>query len=213
MWNPSVVCVVIRCPHTLCMCIHVFCTVVFHTTHTNLYASSISCLHALCVHVVLYGWCVSYYTCLSSHRMETLHWWEQPTGVRLKWLWSWWRRGHCWTCRIQYVPTQLYMMYRNMHTLLLYILKLKVINFSQYMYNILVLIHTCTCTWHFDSFSISFPLSPQRGDSAVIIATVQHWSDVLRVLVDAGSDLNVQNEVRYTVTVASAAGVIPSCPY
>ena len=63
---------------------------------------------------------------------------------------------------------------------------------------------------HFDSFSISFPLSPQRGDSAVIMATVQHRSDVL---VDAGSDLNVQNEVRYTVTVASAAGVIPSCPY
>ena len=66
---------------------------------------------------------------------------------------------------------------------------------------------------HFDSFSISFPLSPQSGDSAVIGATVEHESDVLRVLVDAGSDLNVQNEVRYTVTVASAAGVIPSCPY
>ena len=30
--------------------------------------------------------------------------------------------GHCWTCRIQYVPTQLYMMYRNMHTLLMYII-------------------------------------------------------------------------------------------
>ena len=68
-------------------------------------------------------------------------------------------------------------------------------------------------TLHFDSFSISFPLSPQRGDSAVIMATVRHESDVLRVLVDAGSDLNVQNEVRYTVTVASAAGVIPSCLY
>ena len=47
----------------------------------------------------------------------------------------------------------------------------------------------------------------------MIMATVEHRSDVLRVLVDAGSDLNVQNEVRYTVTVASAAGVIPSCPY
>ena len=82
------------------------------------------------------------------------------------------------------------------------------------MYNILVLIHTCTCMYMtFDSFSISFPLSPQRGDSAVIKATVERQSDVLRVLVDAGSDLNVQNEVRYTVTVASAAGVIPSCPY
>ena len=80
---------------------------------------------------------------------------------------------------------------------------------SQHMYNYYM-------TWStraFDSFSISFSLSPQRGDSAVIIATVGHKSDVLRVLVDAGSDLNVQNEVRYTVTVASAAGVIPSCPY
>ena len=47
----------------------------------------------------------------------------------------------------------------------------------------------------------------------MITATVRHMVDVLRVLVDAGSDLNVQNEVRYTVTVASAAGVIPSCPY
>ena len=47
----------------------------------------------------------------------------------------------------------------------------------------------------------------------MIRATVGHESDILRVLVDAGSDLNVQNEVRYTVTVASAAGVIPSCPY
>ena len=47
----------------------------------------------------------------------------------------------------------------------------------------------------------------------MITATVRHWSDVLKVLVDAGSDLNVQNEVRYTVNVASAAGVIPSLPY
>ena len=45
------VCVVIRCPHTLCICIHVhiFCTVVYTLTHTNLYAINISCLHALCV--------------------------------------------------------------------------------------------------------------------------------------------------------------------
>ena len=47
----------------------------------------------------------------------------------------------------------------------------------------------------------------------MIMATVEHRSDVLRVLVDAGSDLNVQNGVRYTVTVASAARVIPICPY
>ena len=26
----------VYCPHTLCMCIHIFCTVVCHTTHTNL---------------------------------------------------------------------------------------------------------------------------------------------------------------------------------
>ena len=37
----------------------------------------------------------------------------------------------------------------------------------------------------------------------MIMATVEHRSDVLRVLVDAGSDLNVQNEVRYTCTVTS----------
>ena len=43
----------------------------------------------------------------------------------------------------------------------------------------------------------------QEGDSAVIQATVEHRSDVLRVLVGAGSDLNLQNEVRYTVTVAT----------
>ena len=47
----------------------------------------------------------------------------------------------------------------------------------------------------------------------MIRATVEHDTNVLRVLVDAGSDLNLQNEVRYTVTVASAAGVIPNCPY
>ena len=43
----------------------------------------------------------------------------------------------------------------------------------------------------------------QRGDSAVIRATVEHRPDLLRVLVGAGSDLNLQNEVRYTVTVAT----------
>ena len=43
----------------------------------------------------------------------------------------------------------------------------------------------------------------------MIMATVQHRSDVLRILVGAGSDLNMQNEVRYTVHVVSAAGVIP----
>ena len=38
----------------------------------------------------------------------------------------------------------------------------------------------------------------------MIRATVEHESDVLRVLVGAGSDLNLQNEVRYTVTVATS---------
>ena len=75
---------------------------------------------------------------------------------------------------------------------------------------ILVVIHVIECMTF---CSISFPLPPQKGDSAVIEATVRHLSDVLRVLVDAGSDLNVQSEVRYTVTVASAAGVSPSFPY
>ena len=35
-------------------------------------------------------------------------------------------------------------------------------------------------------------------------ATVEHESDVLRELVRRGADLNLQNEVRYTVTVATA---------
>ena len=36
---------------------------------------------------------------------------------------------------------------------------------------------------------------PQKGDSAVIIATVTHKPDVLQELVKAGADLNLQNEV------------------
>ena len=35
-------------------------------------------------------------------------------------------------------------------------------------------------------------------------ATVQHQSGALRELVTGGADLNLQNEVRYTVTVATA---------
>ena len=35
-------------------------------------------------------------------------------------------------------------------------------------------------------------------------ATVRHESGVLRELVKGGADLNLQNEVRYTVTVATA---------
>ena len=37
-----------------------------------------------------------------------------------------------------------------------------------------------------------------------MIATLEHKSDVLRELVRGGADLNRQNEVRYTVTVATA---------
>ena len=52
----------------------------------------------------------------------------------------------------------------------------------------------------------SFPslLTPQNGDSAVIKATVRHESDALRELVRSGADLNLQNQVRYTVTVDTA---------
>ena len=53
----------------------------------------------------------------------------------------------------------------------------------------------CTCTFQF---------SPQDGDSAVIKATVRHASGALRELVRAGADLNLQNEVRYTVTADTA---------
>ena len=64
--------------------------------------------------------------------------------------------------------------------------------------------------------SISFfipTVSTQDGDSAVIRATVEHQPAILRELVRAGSDLNLQNQVRYTVTVDTAPHIIPSCPY
>ena len=38
----------------------------------------------------------------------------------------------------------------------------------------------------------------------MIIATVRRESGALRELVTAGADLNLQNEVRYTVTVDTA---------
>ena len=55
--------------------------------------------------------------------------------------------------------------------------------------------------------------STKNGDSAVIIATVKQEPVILRELVRAGSDLNLQNQVRYTVTVDTAPHIIPSCPY
>ena len=53
----------------------------------------------------------------------------------------------------------------------------------------------------------------QRGDSATIIATVGYHSETLKVLVEAGSDLNLFNEVRYTVTVDTAPHIIHRYPY
>ena len=38
----------------------------------------------------------------------------------------------------------------------------------------------------------------------MIQATVEHQSGALRELVSAGADLNLQNQVRYTVTVDAA---------
>ena len=56
-------------------------------------------------------------------------------------------------------------------------------------------------------------VSTQDGDSAVIAATVNQQRVILRELVRAESDLNLQNQVRYTVTVDTAPHIIPSCPY
>ena len=46
----------------------------------------------------------------------------------------------------------------------------------------------------------------------MIMATVEHQSDALRELVEAGADLNLQNEVR-SVTVDTTSCIIPGCPY
>ena len=56
-------------------------------------------------------------------------------------------------------------------------------------------------------------ITTQRGDSATIIATVSYRSEILKVLVEAGSDLNLFNEVRYTVTVDTAPHIIHRYPY
>ena len=56
-------------------------------------------------------------------------------------------------------------------------------------------------------------VSTQDGDSAVIVATLEQQPATLRELVRAGSDLNLQNQVRYTVTVDTVPHIIPSCPY
>ena len=56
-------------------------------------------------------------------------------------------------------------------------------------------------------------LSHQDGDSAVIRAVVNYKPATLRELARAWSDLNLQNQVRYTVTVDTAPHIIPSPPY
>ena len=56
-------------------------------------------------------------------------------------------------------------------------------------------------------------VSTQNGESAVNKATVYCQPATLRELVRAGSDLNLQNQVKYTVTVDTAPHIIPSCPY
>ena len=45
------------------------------------------------------------------------------------------------------------------------------------------------------------------------MATVDYHSETLKVLVEAGSDLNLFNEVRYTVTVDTAPHIIHRYPY
>ena len=59
----------------------------------------------------------------------------------------------------------------------------------------------------------SIHISPQNGDTAVIIAVKRHDPVTLRELVRVGSDLNLQNQVRYTATVDTAPHTIPSLPY
>ena len=44
----------------------------------------------------------------------------------------------------------------------------------------------------------------------MILATVRQESGALRELVRAGADLNLQNEVRYTVTVDTALHLVSS---
>ena len=58
-----------------------------------------------------------------------------------------------------------------------------------------------------------FSLSSQDGDSAVIRATAEYQPAVLRELVRGRSNLNLQNQVRYTITVNTASHIIPCCPY
>ena len=78
-----------------------------------------------------------------------------------------------------------------------------------------------TCYFHIsDSItsslihSVIIPIvSTQNGDSAVIWATVKRQPASLRELVRAGSDLNLQNQVRYTVTVDTAPHYHPHFSY
>ena len=59
---------------------------------------------------------------------------------------------------------------------------------------------------------VSIPIvSTQNGDSAVIWATVGQQPSTLRELVRAGSDLNLQNNVRYIHSYCGHCTI--SCPY
>ena len=51
--------------------------------------------------------------------------------------------------------------------------------------------------------------SHQNGDTAVIIAIERYKPAIVKELVRAGSDLNLQNQVRYTVTVDTAPHITP----
>ena len=61
-----------------------------------------------------------------------------------------------------------------------------------------------TCATH----SILDSLSLQAGDSAAMRAVQFYRSAPLRELVRAGCDLNLQNQVRHTVTVDTAPHVV-----
>ena len=61
-----------------------------------------------------------------------------------------------------------------------------------------------TCTSSNDLVYSDIHHSLQSGDSTVIKARVQYRSGVLWHLVDVGTDLNLQNEVRFEITMHSA---------
>ena len=94
-----------------------------------------------------------------------------------------------WTCRIEYDNMHINIYWYNFHQpihldmlvsiFIAYFCVYSVfIDFSSYVYSQLHTLH-----------------SPQDGDSAVIMATQHHHSEVLKVLVASGVNLNLQNQV------------------